>query len=286
MPNITPQQLANYRARTFRTQPGLRLHTREDAVAFAQERGFLFFWPIKDVILPSLWAAAAGDRPVPDEHDDPGHVTWDWKDSLLGQRRWYYGRLLRRRNTIASLDALPHFYALSPNYGDYENDYQDQYLSGTLTLESKLIYEALLREGPLHTLDLRRAANLTASTSTGRFNKALDDLQVQLKVLPVGVAQAGAWHYAFIYDILPRHFPQIEAQAGPIQENEARAYLLDVYFRAVGAASAPQAARLLGWPIPLTLSLIQASAAAGRLLADVTLPDEPQPLFAHPEVLP
>jgi hypothetical protein len=71
-----------YRKRTFRLEPGRRVRTQGEAIAFVGERGFVFFWPIKEVVLPSLWVAVAGDRPVPAEHDDPGHVTWRWKDSL------------------------------------------------------------------------------------------------------------------------------------------------------------------------------------------------------------
>src|SRR5512143_922757 len=146
MPVINLQRLAEYRSHTYFTARGMQLTSVDQAVDFVNQRGFAFFWPIKGVELPSLWIAAAGDRPVADEHDDPGHVTWGWKDSLLGQRRAYYARLLRRRNTFVSLDILPYFYALSPNYGDWENDYLDQYEIGQLTLESRLLYEALLHE--------------------------------------------------------------------------------------------------------------------------------------------
>ena len=43
---------------------------------------------IKGIAFPSLWTAVAGDRPFADEHDDPGHVTWGWKDTAPGQRIW------------------------------------------------------------------------------------------------------------------------------------------------------------------------------------------------------
>ena len=39
------------------------------------------------------------------------------------------------------------------------------------------------------------------------------ELQVGLKVSPVGVAQAGAWNYAFVYEILQRHYPGLPEQA-------------------------------------------------------------------------
>jgi hypothetical protein len=99
--------LAAYRSKTFRSTPDMHLFGIEDAIEFVKQRGFVFFWPIKDILLPSLWVAYAGDRPVADDHDDPGHVTWGWKDSLLGKRSWYYGRILRKRNTIISLDTHP-----------------------------------------------------------------------------------------------------------------------------------------------------------------------------------
>ena len=108
----------------------MKLHNLEQAVEYVNQRGFIFFWPNKNIVMPSLWTAVAGDRPVPDEHDDPGHVTWDWKDKSLGKRLWYYGRVLSNRNAMVSLDLLPFFYALSPNYGSPSEDYLEQYMLG------------------------------------------------------------------------------------------------------------------------------------------------------------
>src|SRR5437764_2525442 len=121
------QQLIARRDVRYRRTPELRLRSLEDALAFVEERGFVYFWPIDGAELPSLWQAVAGARPVPSEHDDPGHVTWGWKDNMLDKRRWYYGKLLKRRGTMIALDLLPYFYALSENYGepdDFEREYQ------------------------------------------------------------------------------------------------------------------------------------------------------------------
>ena len=46
---------------------------------------------------------------------------------------------------------------------------------------------------------LRREARRRAESAKSRFDRALVELQVRLKVLPIGVAEAGAWNYAFIY---------------------------------------------------------------------------------------
>jgi hypothetical protein len=257
----------------------------EDAVEFVNHRGFIFFWPIKDILMPSLWTAAAGDRPVPDVHDDPGHVTWDWKDKLLGKRRCYYARLLRRRNTFVSLDLLPYFYALSPNFGDWENDYLDLYETGHLTLESRLLYEALLREGPLDTIALRKAAHLSAEGSDTRFNRALDDLQIQMRILPVGIAEAGAWRYAFIYDILARHMPDLDSLTRSIEEDTARQRLVSTYLGSVGAAPLLFIARLFGWRPAEALRTVEALVASGVLRRGQSLPGVKAEIISIPDLV-
>ncbi len=236
-----------YRARSFRTAPGLRIQNINEAIAFVNERGFIYFWPIRDILLPSLWAAVAGDRPVADAHDDPGHVSWGWKDSLLGKKSWYYGKILRQKATIISLETAPYFYALSENYGAPEEDYQALYQQGRLTAESKTVYETLLDNGPMDSVALRRAARLSSKESDSRFNRALTDLQSRFLILPIGVADAGAWHYAFTYDIVARHFPELLEQARFIGERQARQHLAGLLARSVGAVQVRDLVRLFGW---------------------------------------
>ena len=151
MTSLSYERILSYREDTFRLSPDLKLGNKEQAVNYVNERGFIYFWPIKGITLPALWTAVAGDRPVADEHDDYGHVTWGWKDELLAARRWYYGKVLRKKATIISLDVAPVFYALSENYGEPELDYLDQYKAGQLTHEAKTVYEVLLQNGPLDT---------------------------------------------------------------------------------------------------------------------------------------
>lgn len=285
MPFLSSATLNAYRQETFHTLPANRIRTLEEAVNFVNQRGFIFFWPIQGVILPSLWTAVAGDRPVADQHDDPGHITWGWKDQLLGKKVWYYARILCRRNTIISLRLLPCFYALSPNYGDPEQDYLDQYQNGTLTLESKLVYEALLREGPLDTISLRKAARLSSPESTSRFNRALDTLQMELKILPVGVAQAGAWRYAFIYDLVHRHFPELIEQSRPISENQGRYEILVNYFESIGAASFSEIQRIFRWGKSELQQALQQLVRDNHLLPEVELHNQKEPVYALNKLL-
>lgn len=242
---ISNETLQAHRAKTYLRNR--RLASVNQAIKFVKDRGFVFFWPIKDVELPSLWMAVAGDRPVASEHDDPGHVTWGWKDEMLGKRKWYYAKLLRKKATLVSLEVAPYFYALTENYGDPEEDYLIEYEAGRLKHENKRIYEAVLREGPLDSVTLRRKAGLTGQGNKYRFDRAVVELQTDMKILPIGVAEAGAWNYAFIYDIVPRHFTDLSDQARQISESQARLKLTELYFRSVGAASMREFGKIFGW---------------------------------------
>lgn len=252
--------IIKYRSETFRTTPGRRLRTRDEAVDFVNERGFILFWPIKGITCPSLWTAVAGDRPVADQHDDPGHVTWGWKDALLGSREWYYAKVLRKKSTMVSMAVLPLFYALSENYGSPEEDYLTIYEQGRLTQEAKAVYEALLDEGPLDTIALRQAARLSSRASDSRFNKALVDLQTDFKIMPVAVSQAGGWRYAFVYDIVARHYPEIIEESRYIGDRQARQQLTELYLRSVGATELREISKIFKWPPKA------AQAAVGHLV--------------------
>lgn len=285
MPTLALDRLESYRAETYHLRPGERLTAKEDALAFVNERGYVYFWPIKEITMPSLWAAVAGDRPVADEHDDPGHITWGWKDELLGARVWYYAKVLRKKATFISLDVVPYFYALSENYGEPERDYLVQYDEGRMTHEAKTLYETLLGEGPLDTISLRKLARMTNKTSDSAFNRAMEMLQADFKILPVGTAKAGAWKYAFVYECVHRHYPDLAKQARPIRQAEARRTLIELYLRSVGATRTRDLALLFGWPKSDVEAALAALEHATVIVRDVSVADGPAEWVALGEIL-
>jgi hypothetical protein len=258
-----------YRRKTFRFLPKYHLRTREDAVRFVNERGFVFFWPISGFDVPSLWGAVAGDRPVPNQHDDPAHITWRWKDDLLGKGVWYYAKVLRQKSTMISLDLLPFFYALSPNFGDPEQDYLIAYQDGKLTLEEKQVYETILDNGPLDSIMLRNESRLSSKENNARFSRALNFLMRDFRILPVGVAEAGTWNYAFVYDAVHRHFPDLPERAREINESEARRKVLESYFYSVGASQIQVIRKLFQWPERLVERTLEALRVCGVLVNQV-----------------
>ncbi|MDP2964655.1 MAG: hypothetical protein Q8N39_01305 [Pelolinea sp.] len=282
---ISAAKLREHRARTFCYLPRKRLRSKQDAIDFVNERGTVFFWPIKGIDFPSLWGAVAGDRPVPNNHDDPAHVTWGWKDDLLGKKVWFYAKILRQKSTIISLDLLPYFYALSPNYGNPEEDYLISYEEGVLSSEEKLVYEALLNNGALDSLMLRKAANLSSSENTSRFNRALLLLQRDFRILPVGIAESGAWHYAFIFDAVHRQFPDLTDRAHDISEAQARQEILRSYFLSVGSATKNDVKKLFQW-IDLSIDRsLKTLVGNGFLIEGVQIEDKPGDWFTIKELL-
>lgn len=277
--SIKASRLDEFRKRTFRSSDDWHLRSPEQAVDYVNERGFIFFWPVKGVSFPSLWAAVAGERPVAEAHEDAGHITWDWKDSLLDKKVWYYARILRGKNTIVSMETIPFFYALSPNYGDPEADLEEQYFQGHLPMEAKQIFETLLRKGPLDTISLRKEAHLTGERSNSPFTRALDLLQRQLVVLPVKVVEAGAWNYAFVYDLTHRYLPDLPEKARYISEAHAMEQLLIRFFASLGAASFKQTNALFRWDPNLLQPMLDRLVKTGILRESIHLENTAESLY-------
>jgi uncharacterized protein YcaQ len=148
-----------------------------------------------------------------------------------------------------------------------------------------LIFEALLKEGPLDTLSLRKAAHLTGKSSNSSFSRALDLLQVDMRVLPVSISEAGRWHYAFVYDLTHRYFPDLAESARPISESQARQKLALKYFDSLGVATARQTAALFHWTPEITERTLSHLVQENLLVADITLQDQKGLFFACRELV-
>jgi hypothetical protein len=282
---LPKEKLDTHRAQTFHLPPEPPIQNPEQALKWVNQRGFVFFWPIKGISLPSLWVTVAGERPVADAHDDPGHITWEWKDQALGKKIWYYSKLLRKKATIISLEIAPYFYALTENFGSPEEDHLIMYEQGRLTLAARLVYEALLKEGPLNTIDLRKESHLASQQSDSEFSRALEVLQADMKILPVGVAEVGAWKYAFIYDIVPHHYEDLPEQAHQIGEAEARVKLAGLYFQSLGALQQRDLQKLFGWSPEITSRTIKRMIEAGQIKPGISIPNMPGEYLALTELV-
>jgi hypothetical protein len=285
MAKLTLEKLSAHRANTYRLNPGQQLTSMDEAAAFVNQRGFTFFWPIKGVELPSLWTAVAGTRAVAEVHDDPGHITWEWKDNSLGRKIWYYGKILRKRATMINLDVVPFFYALSENYGNPVEDVRIQYYEGHLTQEAKAIFDVILREGPMDTIAIRRATRMTTRESNSRFDRAITLLQSDFKILPIGISDAGGWRYAFIYELVHRYFPGILETVKKIKEKDAYEKITWYYLQSVGAVQLRDVTHLFRWNKSDAEQALRKLVDDGILTAGVTHPEIPGEWFTLQSIL-
>lgn len=232
----------------YHRTPERRVHTEAQALQFIDQVGMAFLFGEKGVEMPSLWGAICGEaRPVPQHHNDADlGRTWNWKDTLPARGEVFYGKLLRKKPTLVSLDLLPGFYALSPNYGELD-DYLQQYQDGLMSVEARNAYRALLDSGAMATSRLRQAAGLPGKDNARRFDRALTELQTQLKIVKVGISDANRWGYAYVYDLFLRRFPEIAQTARAINEDQAMETLLGRYMSSVIAVPSKAAQRLFGW---------------------------------------
>jgi hypothetical protein len=73
------------------------------------------------------------------------------------------------------------------------------------------------------------------------------ELQQKLMVAKVGTADAGPWHYSYVYDLFVRAYPEQVEAARYLTPRRARQAILGRYVRTAAATSVSYAAWLLGW---------------------------------------
>jgi hypothetical protein len=282
---LTLAALDQQRARNFQQTDKLRLKDVAAIRKFVDARGISMLFPINGIVLPNVYQAVAGyAKDMTAKHDDPTiSLTWNTKDQSLDKRWWFYAKLLRGKATLLSLDMLPNFYALSENFGNDEEDYLTEYEAGTLTADAKNIYEALLKHGAMHAIEIKRKAGLYGDELKARFDKALTELQTGLKVAPVGVAEAGAWRYVFIYQILSRWLPEPCKRAEGITRGDARANILRCYMKSVVYATPKDVVKIFGWKRGEVDAAVAALVGKGELIAAANIDGLPKDavLTAH-----
>lgn len=265
--------LRDARAERYRQRPELRIHTEAEALEFLNDVGLCLLFSAKDVELPSLWGALCGeDRTVPSHHDDRElGLAWQWKDTLPIAGKVLYGKFLRKKPVFVSLDLAPYLYALSPNYGNPAEDYLQDYQDGRLSVEAKQVYGALLEQGALPTSRLRIEAALSGKSNAGRFDRALAELQMDMRIAKVAISDANRWGYCYVYDLLPRHHAGVVKVARHITGRQARETLLLRYLQTVVAATPHQVQLLFGWEAGDVERLIDRLSSEGRLRSGVQI---------------
>jgi hypothetical protein len=251
IPFATRQSVEAWRDRSFRRLPQLKVRGVKGALQFVNAVGFCFTLSHFHLPVASLYVAVCGRRnprwPKRTHHDPEIGLTWNLKDSLPAKRLVHYGKLVKGKPTLVSLDLFPAFCALIRE-GKGSGDYILDYRQGRMTRAAVLILEALHERGPLPTPDLRRAVAMHAAERTAEFDRAMAELQRALWVAKVEEVYDPDFYYR--WDLLDNWLPEPLAAARDLGRKAVVSRLLSAYLRSAAAAQPRFLAGLFGVSLP------------------------------------
>jgi hypothetical protein len=255
-----------WRDRTFRRLAPLRVRGERSALRFVNAVGFCFTLSHFDLPVASLYVAVCGRRnphwPAHTHHDPEIGLTWNLKNSLPANRLTYYGKLVRGKPTLVSLDLFPAFCTLVRE-GKGSGDYIVDYRQGRMTRAAVGILEVLHERGALPTPDLRRAVAMHGAERTAEFDRAMAELQRGLWIAKVEEVYDPDFYYR--WDLLDNWLPEPLAASRELSRETAVRRLIAVYLRSAGAGQARFMASLLGVSPPEVEASLAALEAAGTV---------------------
>ncbi|MFN0158866.1 MAG: hypothetical protein ACKVRP_12440 [Bacteroidota bacterium] len=241
------EEIEKWRDKVHRRTPRLAVRTKQQAMAFVNDVGFCFAFKSVNSELPCLWHAATGERhpvlPVHTHSDPCLSFVWKMKNILPSEMKAYYGKVLKRRPTMISLELFPYFYALAERTGA-KDEYLDEFRRGNVSPIAKSIMDALTDSSPQVTKGLKLATGNHTKADRPRFDKAMAELQAKMYIVKV------AEHYnpfTFEWALVHKAYPQQVRAARKVNVEEARVKILERYFRNQFVCSVPDIARLFGW---------------------------------------
>jgi winged helix DNA-binding protein len=250
-PSIPPpgRDLQARRDRRFRRAPGLRVRNVKSALAFVQDVGFCSTFYCFPEGVPCLWEAVVGRArprwPRHSHHDDGVGLTWQLKDDLPAARHVYYGKILKARPMLVALDVFAAFYALGRGR-QRARHYAAEYDAGRLSHTARRLMDALAREHPLYTRELRGNAFMLESTKTREFERAMAELQQGLWLVKTQERYEPTFSYR--WDLLEAWLPEAVAEGRRLSRAAALDRLLTRYLDAAVFSTSRGLARLFGLP--------------------------------------
>jgi hypothetical protein len=237
------------RDRRFRRRGAARVTGEASALAFIEAVGFCSTFYRFPEGVACLWEAVAGRAhprwPRHSHHDRGIGLTWQLKDTLPARKRVYYGKLLKGRPLLVARDLFPAFYALTRGR-QRARDYRVEYEAGRLTVTAKRLMDAMMREHPQYTRDLRASCFLLDPARTRDFERAMAELQGGLWVVKIEERYDPTFSYR--WDLVEAWLPDATTEGRRLSRAAALDRLIARYI--VGAVYSREAllSRLFGVP--------------------------------------
>ena len=193
-----PEEVEAHRDRSWRREPERRIEDAYGAERFIEEIGFCAVLTDSRRAGPSLYVAVCGRRdahmPRNVQKDPESSLTWTIKDELMRRGRVFYGKVVRGHATLIAPRLIPFFHSL---WGIPRNMERN-----TLSPDAQVILRILRQEWEMGTRDLREASGIA---ERARFNKAIEQLQKVLKIIPIDALYEPVFTY--LWSIPEARFP-------------------------------------------------------------------------------
>ncbi len=219
MINSLPEEIEAYRDRMWRREAELRIEDAFDAEKLIEEVGFCAALTDARRPSPSLYIAVCGRRdahtPRNVQKDPEASLAWTIKDEVMRRGRVYYAKLAKGRATFVAPRLIAHFNAL---WGVPRREERTR-----LSTDARAILKVLRREWEMATADLRQESGLK---DRKQFTRALDELQLSLKVVP-GEVLYEPW-FTYIWTLAEGRFPaelSVKVKREAALREVARAFL-------------------------------------------------------------
>jgi len=244
---MTAQSLRSLRDRRFRRSPAHRVQGERGALTFVREVGFCSTFYRFPEGVACLWEAVAGRAnprwPRHSHHDAGIGLTWELKDTLPARKRVYYGKLLKGRPLLVALDLFPAFYALIRGR-QRARDYRVEYQAGRLSHPARRIMDAMIRDHPQYTRELRANVFMLEPAKTRGFERAMAELQRGLWLVKSEERYEPTFSYR--WDLLETWLPEEVAQGRRLSRETAVARVIERYTRGAVFTTERALVRLFG----------------------------------------
>lgn len=283
---LSGDELLRLRDRRFRRIPALRIGSERSALAFVNSVGFCSTFYRFPEGVACLWEAVVG-RPNPrwprrSHHDAGIGLTWDLKDRLPARKLVYYGKLLKGRPLLVSLDLFPAFYGLVRGR-QRARDYREEYAAGRLSLTAKRIMDALMREHPQYTRELRATSFMLEPSKTRAFERAMAELQGGMWLVKTEERYDPTFSYR--WDLLEAWLPEAVAEGRGRSRAAAVERLLERYAAAAVFTRERQLARLFSLPAHEVSRAVRRLIKANALVANCAVSGWPDRWLIHTSAL-
>jgi winged helix DNA-binding protein len=279
---VTADSLHRLRDRKFRRLGAHRVQGERGALAFVREVGFCSTFYRFPEGVACLWEAVAGKAnprwPRHSHHDAGIDLTWGLKDTLPARKRVYYGKLLRGRPLLVSLELFPMFYALVRGR-QRARDYRVEYEAGRLSHTARRIMDALLDEHPQYTRELRANVFMLEPSKTREFERAMAELQQGLWLVKSEERYEPTFSYR--WDLLEAWLPDEVAEGRRLSREAAVTGLIERYTRGAVFTTERQLARLFGLRPDEVARAVKTLARARTVQADCAIDGWPGRWLIH-----